>query len=49
MISLIIAQEAIRAVSIPPENSIISFLGDFGEAITCNCFSKSAGTISMGV
>jgi hypothetical protein len=33
MISLSIAQLAVRAVSIPPENSIITLLGDFGEAI----------------
>jgi hypothetical protein len=49
MISLSIAQLAVRAVSIPPENSMTIYLGDFGEAIESNCFSKSAGTISMGV
>jgi hypothetical protein len=33
MISLNIAQLAVRAVSIPPENSMTSCLSDFGEAI----------------
>jgi hypothetical protein len=33
MISLNIAQLAVRAVSIPPENSMTIYLGDFGEAI----------------